>query len=77
MAKSIEEAFNIAYYLEIVCDTQIRAVNYAKSLGRELNVISDEIAYKTSLKLQGQAERLFSYYNFEGHRQAYYEGKLF
>lgn len=58
-----------AYFLENAAKAQIDAYSYASSSGKKIHPISPEVVEKTWLKFQGQAERMFAYYNFESYRR--------
>ena len=76
LANSIEEAFTMGYYVEIVSLTQIQALIYSKVSGLELNRIPLQVVKDTAKKLQGQAQRLFSHFVFEGFRKALNNNKI-
>jgi len=57
--------------LEIAVNTQIQAFSFANSCGKEVRKISAQVVEKTAMKFQGQADKLFAYYNFEGWRKHY------
>lgn len=71
LANNVAQAFNTAYYLEIAAETQIRAYEYALASGTKVSEIPQDVVEKTAKKLQGQAEDLFAYFNFESWRKRY------